>query len=68
MQEKLFVDAPPSGETRLTDWVRMHSDMIGSRYASEMRRRRDQSIPYPPQVLKRVEQKAPNPLCILDLN
>jgi hypothetical protein len=33
MQEKLFVD----------------SDMIGSRYASEMRRRRDQSSPYPPK-------------------
>ena len=37
----LAVDAPPAGKTRLTDWVRVHSDSLGRRYASELARRTD---------------------------
>lgn len=36
----LFVDAPPAGETRLTEWAAAHRDFLGRRYASELARRR----------------------------
>ena len=36
----LYVDAPPAGTTRLTDWARQHADQLGVRYASELARRR----------------------------
>ena len=35
----LYVDTPPTGTTRLTDWLREHRDTIGIRYASELSRR-----------------------------
>jgi uncharacterized protein YbjT (DUF2867 family) len=46
MDGLLFVDAPPAGRTRLTDWMREHSDTLGSRYASELGRRSDRTRPY----------------------
>jgi len=36
----LYVDAPPAGTTRLTDWLREHRKTIGTRYASELSRRK----------------------------
>ncbi len=36
----LYVDAPPAGSTRLTDWLREHRDMVGKSYASELVRRK----------------------------
>ena len=36
----LYVDAPPAGTTRLTDWLREHRETVGKRYASELARRR----------------------------
>ena len=36
----LYVDAPPAGTTRLTDWLREHRETIGVRYASELLRRK----------------------------
>jgi NADH dehydrogenase len=36
----LFVDAPPAGRMRLTDWLQEHKDSVGVRYASELSRRR----------------------------
>jgi NADH dehydrogenase len=36
----LYVDSPPAGATRLTDWLREHRENIGVRYASELSRRR----------------------------
>ncbi len=36
----LYVDAPPAGETRLTDWAAEHAATLGKRYASELARRR----------------------------
>lgn len=35
----LNVDSPPTGKTRLTDWVRANSDLLGTRYLSELERR-----------------------------
>ncbi len=35
----LCVDSPPTGTTRLTDWVAEHHDVLGVRYASELARR-----------------------------
>lgn len=39
MQEKLCVQSPPLGTTRLSDWVRASRQDIGRRYASELQRR-----------------------------
>lgn len=35
----LAVDAPPTGTTHLTDWVRDHAATLGQHYASELARR-----------------------------
>jgi len=40
MADLLYVDAPPTGATRLTDWARKHAAMLGATYASELGRRR----------------------------
>jgi uncharacterized protein YbjT (DUF2867 family) len=36
----LYVDSPPAGETRLTNWVRDHADTLGKQYANELGRRK----------------------------
>ena len=38
MEGRLYVDAPPAGETRLTDWVHDHRETLGKRYANELTR------------------------------
>jgi NADH dehydrogenase len=40
MENRLYVDAPPLGGTRLTDWLQRHRDTVGCHYSSEMARRR----------------------------
>ncbi|SJZ39511.1 NADH dehydrogenase [Trichlorobacter thiogenes] len=40
MADLLYVDAPPTGSTRLTDWARKHAATLGAAYASELGRRR----------------------------
>jgi NADH dehydrogenase len=40
MDGLLFVNAPPAGHTRLTDWAAAHGEQLGRRYASELARRR----------------------------
>lgn len=35
----LYVDAPPAGPTRLTDWLREHRETVGKHYAGELARR-----------------------------
>ncbi len=40
MGNLLYVDAPPAGATRLTDWAKQNADQLGRRYASELARRR----------------------------
>lgn len=39
MADLLYVDAPPAGTTKLTDWLAAHADTVGRRYASELARR-----------------------------
>jgi len=46
MRELLYVDAPPAGETRLTDWAKAHADSLGRHYASELHRRQDRARGY----------------------
>jgi len=48
MDGLLCVDTPPTGTTRLTDWMRAHADTLGRRYASELARRRDRQSAYLP--------------------
>ena len=40
MRDLLYVDSPPAGVTRLTDWAAENKDALGARYASELGRRR----------------------------
>jgi len=40
MQELLYVNSPPVGTTRLTDWAKEHASTLGLHYASELSRRR----------------------------
>jgi len=46
MANLLCTDSPPAGETRLTEWVRIHADTLGLRYASEVARRKDRETAY----------------------
>ncbi len=39
MADLLYVDAPPVGSTRLTEWAKAHADTLGKHYASELARR-----------------------------
>jgi NADH dehydrogenase len=39
MADLLYVESPPAGETKLTDWAWEHRDRLGVRYASELARR-----------------------------
>lgn len=40
MQNRLYVDAPPAGTTKLTDWARQNAATLGRTYANELARRR----------------------------
>ena len=46
MDGLLCVDAPPTGKTRLTDWMRANADTLGRNYASELARRQDRHSSY----------------------
>jgi NADH dehydrogenase len=46
MSGLLCVDSPPVGETRLTDWMREHAELLGKHYFSELARRRDRLREY----------------------
>ncbi|MCU0727132.1 MAG: NAD-dependent epimerase/dehydratase family protein [Planctomycetes bacterium] len=46
MEGRLFVDAPPLGTTRLTEWMARHRERLGRRYTSEMARRVDRTSAY----------------------
>lgn len=41
MADLLHVNTPPTGRTRLTDWIREHADTLGRHYTSELARRKD---------------------------
>jgi len=42
----LHVDAPPAGNTKLTDWAKEHATTLGLHYTSELARRRDRQSKY----------------------
>jgi uncharacterized protein YbjT (DUF2867 family) len=46
MANLLYVESPPVGSTRLTDWAMEHANSLGRRYASELVRRRDRKTGY----------------------
>ena len=46
MANLLYVDAPPVGNTRLTDWMKERADSLGARYLNELTRRRDRRTGY----------------------
>jgi uncharacterized protein YbjT (DUF2867 family) len=46
MANLLYVNSPPAGKTRLTDWIERHSDTLGKHYTSELARRRDRHTEY----------------------
>ena len=46
MADLLYVDSPPAGETRLTEWITRHKDTLGLHYTSELARRRDRQAAY----------------------
>ena len=46
MEGRLYVDAPPLGATKLTDWITRHRDTLGRHYTSEMARRVDRISEY----------------------
>lgn len=46
MEGRLYVDAPPLGTTKLTEWIARHKDTLGRRYTSEMARRVDRISGY----------------------
>ncbi len=46
MADLLYVDSPPAGPTKLTDWARAHADRLGRRYASELARRKNRTEAY----------------------
>lgn len=46
MADLLYVDAPPAGMRRVSDWLRENASVIGASYASELARRVDRTRPY----------------------
>lgn len=46
MANLLYVESPPAGRTKLTDWAKKHSDTLGLNYTSELARRMDRRSEY----------------------
>lgn len=46
MSNLLYVDSPPAGKTKLTDWARERSSSLGLSYTSELARRKDRRAEY----------------------
>jgi len=42
----LYTDSPPAGATKLTEWLKENAAVVGVRYSSELKRRRDRNRPY----------------------
>jgi len=40
MQDRLYINAPPAGETALSEWAEQHRETLGRHYTSELARRR----------------------------
>jgi NADH dehydrogenase len=46
MANLLYVNSPPAGQKKLTDWAKEHASTLGLRYTSELARRRDRQTEY----------------------
>ena len=46
MANLLYVESPPTGSTKLTEWAQKHSDTLGLKYTSELARRTDRKTEY----------------------
>jgi NADH dehydrogenase len=46
MANLLYVESPPTGITKLTDWAEKHSETLGLKYTSELARRVDRESEY----------------------
>jgi NADH dehydrogenase len=46
MSNLLYVESPPAGSTKLTQWAKKHSDTLGLKYTSELARRVDRESEY----------------------
>lgn len=46
MENRLFVEAPPLGQTRLSGWIEQQRDTLGRHYTSELARRIDRQSAY----------------------
>lgn len=46
MRGLLATSSPPAGMTKLTDWARAHANRLGSKYSSELARRRNRTEAY----------------------
>lgn len=46
MTNLLYVDSPPTGKTKLTDWAKERADSLGLHYTSELARRLDRDTEY----------------------
>jgi len=46
MENRLYVDAPALGKTKLSEWVAQNKNTLGRHYTSEMRRRIDRKSAY----------------------
>ncbi len=46
MADLLYVDAPPVGQVKLTEWARQHAEALGKNYSSELQRRRNRQVAY----------------------
>jgi len=46
MEGRLYVDAPPQGTMKLTDWIEQHKETLGLHYTSEIARRVDRNSQY----------------------
>jgi uncharacterized protein YbjT (DUF2867 family) len=46
MDGLLYVNTPPTGETKLTDWAKANKESLGFKYAGELARRRNRTESY----------------------
>ena len=46
MANLLYVESPPTGSTKLTEWAKRHSETLGLKYTSELARRMDRESEY----------------------
>jgi NADH dehydrogenase len=46
MADLLVTNSPPTGTTRLTEWVRKHAETLGKHYANELARRKNRQAAY----------------------